>query len=382
MEVLRFFKHNGTGYVVLRYEQGRTLKQRLDEGPLAESELRHMLDGLLDGLEALHAEAILHSDIKPSNIILSDSRVPGEREVRVLIDFGTVRDFRSRHSRTTIVASGYAPPGYAPLERYTGGQAGPWSDLYALGATAYRCVTGQVPPEAVRRLRKDPYVPAVEAAAGRYDEGLLALIDRMLSVDEVDRPQSAAEVREALNARGATPRGDVAPLQASPSPVVKRSLIDAVAAGFVPVANRGDMKSVNSVAFSPDGLTLASGSYDHRITLWEVASGQELRTLEGHENIIHSVAFSSDGRTLASGSADGTIILWSVADGTIQTRFIGKGTLGSIVLDGKGLPIAVTGDEDAVYHFVKDGKTIKPSEMRAMGYDLPAPSPVAMPAQN
>src|SRR5882724_3763095 len=204
MEVLRFFKANGTGYIVLRYEQGRTLKQRLDDGPLAEGELRKVLGGLLDGIEVLHNEAILHRDIKPSNISLSDSRVPGERSVPVLIDFGAARDFRSRHSRsvTTIVAPGYAPP-----EQYgIGGQAGPWSDLYALGATAYRCVTGQAPPEALRRLRKDPYVSAVTAAAGHYDAGLLDLIDQMLSVEEEQRPQSAAEVREALRSRAMPPR--------------------------------------------------------------------------------------------------------------------------------------------------------------------------------
>src|ERR1700694_289757 len=213
MEVIRFFKLNGTGYIALGYEEGRTLKQRLDQGPLAEGELRHLLGGLLDGIEVLHAQAILHRDIKPSNIILSDSRVPGEREVPVLIDFGAARDFRSRHSRsvTTIVAAGYAPP-----EQYgIGGQAGPWSDLYALGATAYRCVTGQAPPEALRRLRKDPYVPA---AAGRYDEGLLDLIDRMLSMDEAERPQSAAEVKAALNSRGVL-RSRPKPI---PSPIATR----------------------------------------------------------------------------------------------------------------------------------------------------------------
>src|ERR1700694_1156921 len=212
MEVIRFFKLKGTGYIVLGYEEGRTLKQRLDQGPLAEGELRHLLGGLLDGIEVLHAQAILHRDIKPSNIILSDSRVPGEREVPVLIDFGAARDFRSRHSRsvTTIVAAGYAPP-----EQYgIGGQAGPWSDLYALGATAYRCVTGQAPPEALRRLRKDPYVPAVEAAAGRYDDNLLHLIDRMLSVDEAERPQSAGEVKAALNSRGV--------LRSRPKPISTR----------------------------------------------------------------------------------------------------------------------------------------------------------------
>src|SRR6202165_2590288 len=60
MEVIRFFKLNGTGYIVLGYEEGRTLKQRLDQGPLAEGELRHLLGGLLDGIEVLQHEAILH----------------------------------------------------------------------------------------------------------------------------------------------------------------------------------------------------------------------------------------------------------------------------------------------------------------------------------
>jgi WD40 repeat protein len=106
----------------------------------------------------------------------------------------------------------------------------------------------------------------------------------------------------------------------------------------------------------------------------DVASGRELRTLAGHGGAVNSVAFSPDGRTLASGTWNGITIRWSTTGGTIQTRYIEKDRL-SITLDGKGLPMSVSGNEDEVYHFVKDGKTIKPSEMRAMGYDLPAAGP-------
>jgi len=69
------------------------------------------------------------------------------------------------------------------------------------------------------------------------------------------------------------------------------------------------------VAFSPDGKTLASGSLDHTVKLWDAATGQEVRTLSGHTHFVYSVAFSPDGKTLASGSRDGMIKLWDVATG-------------------------------------------------------------------
>jgi len=69
---------------------------------------------------------------------------------------------------------------------------------------------------------------------------------------------------------------------------------------------------VRSVAFSPDGQTLASGAADHTVRLWRVADGALLHTLEGHTDMVRSVAFSPDGRLLASGSDDGTVRLWGV----------------------------------------------------------------------
>lgn len=190
VHVRRFFELHGTGYIVQDYEPGQTLSNRLANGPIGEEELRRVLTGVLDGLEAVHERAILHRDLKPDNIILRANGTP------VLIDFGAARDFAGRHSRsiTAIAAGGYTPP-----EQWgVGGQQGPWSDLYALGAIGYRCVTGAAPPISLQRLRTDPLVPAATAAAGRYDAALLRTIDWMLTIDEAKRPASVTAVRAAL----------------------------------------------------------------------------------------------------------------------------------------------------------------------------------------
>lgn len=83
------------------------------------------------------------------------------------------------------------------------------------------------------------------------------------------------------------------------------------------VVQTGHISCVSEVAFSPDGKTLASGSWDNSVKLWDVASGQEVKSLEGHTGWVWSVAFSPDGKTLASGSGDKTIKLWSVESGEV-----------------------------------------------------------------
>ncbi len=193
VRVYRYFRANNTGYMVLHFEEGQSLKtwlQGLGRAP-RQFELDRFLGPLLDALESIHKADYLHRDIAPDNIIIRRDGTP------VLIDFGSARGDIARHSRTV---SALVKPGYSPYEQYaeTGSQQGPWSDIYALAATLYHAVTGKRPPDAPSRIVKDALVPAREAAISSYRAGFLAALDRALALDIEKRPQSVAEWRGPL----------------------------------------------------------------------------------------------------------------------------------------------------------------------------------------
>jgi hypothetical protein len=202
--VHRYFEANGTGYLVMAFQDGKSLADVIDAvGTLSEEELLTILRPLATGLADVHAKGFLHRDIKPANIIIRRDGTP------VLIDFGAARQAVTRQSRglTAIVTEGYAP-----YEQYeTDSHQGPWTDIYALGAVLYHCVTGKRPPEAPKRiaaqLRKqpDPMVPALIAAGDNYSESLLVAIDRALEVEEAKRPQDVREFMALVESREGPP---------------------------------------------------------------------------------------------------------------------------------------------------------------------------------
>jgi WD40 repeat protein len=109
--------------------------------------------------------------------------------------------------------------------------------------------------------------------------------------------------------------------------------------------------SVRTVAFSPDGSTIATGSNDHTIKLWNASTGALICTLEGHTNLVNAVAFSRDGKTLASGSEDKTIKVWDLASGSQPLTLTGSSTVTSVAFDPKK-PSFVSGANDGMINLV------------------------------
>jgi len=132
---------------------------------------------------------------------------------------------------------------------------------------------------------------------------------------------------------------------------------------------QGHTRAVNSVAYSPDGSQLASGSSDETIILWNVANSTVERTLQGqqgHTEEVTSVAYSPDGRQLASGSDDETIILWNVANGTVERRLQGPDWVTSVAYSPDGRQLASgSGDETVILWNVANGTV----ERRLQGPD-------------
>jgi formylglycine-generating enzyme required for sulfatase activity/serine/threonine protein kinase len=202
----RLIEANGTAYLVMDYELGMTLGEYLKKrGPtLDEAQVLGVFVPILDGLFALHRAELIHRDIKPGNIYVRSEGGP------MLIDFGAVRHAMGQHSRSLTAV---VTPGFAPIEQYSSeGKQGPWTDLYAIGATMYTCILGRAPVDAARRSASisdgdpDPLVSAARVGKGKYSDELLAAIDWAMQFRTRDRPQTAAEFKARLKQSKVVPQ--------------------------------------------------------------------------------------------------------------------------------------------------------------------------------
>ncbi len=198
VKVLRSFEANGTAYFVMPFVEGVTfdevIKERHTQGEsFTEEELTGLLWRVLNALSYLHERGIYHRDIKPGNILITADGDP------VLIDFGAARQRLSERSLTVIES-----PGYTPFEQLQSrGQVGPWSDLYALGGTLYKAITGETPAKATDRAFDDPVEQLGSRAElrGRHTRKFMASIEKAMATKVSQRFQDAREWIKQLETR-------------------------------------------------------------------------------------------------------------------------------------------------------------------------------------
>jgi serine/threonine protein kinase len=214
VRVLNFFRANDTVYMVMAYESGHALQEvvarHVGRGSRAsEAFIRQVFAGVCGGLREVHANKLLHLDLKPANIYLRTDGTP------ILLDFGAAR--QTINSDSPALAPMYTP-GFAAPELYAKGSAlGPWTDIYSIGAAIYACMAGAPPQPADARKQEDKMGLHIDklAAARDYSPALVAMTRACLALDPLARPQSVFAVQKVLKEGAAAAKAPIAAADAA-----------------------------------------------------------------------------------------------------------------------------------------------------------------------
>ncbi len=202
VSVKNFFRENDTVYMVMNFLEGASLQDFIitardlkQAKVFRESTIRSLFDEILRGLRIVHQHKMLHLDIKPANIFITDDNKS------VLIDFGAAREILSKEGN--FVRPMYTP-GFAAPEMYRRDAAmGPWTDIYAIGACTYACMHGYPPNDAPQRLEKDRIGITLTRLRGVYSDNLIEVVEWCMSLDSLSRPQSVFALQKELSREGA-----------------------------------------------------------------------------------------------------------------------------------------------------------------------------------
>ena len=216
VSIYDYLEENDTAYMVMEYLHGCTLKQYIREpgGRLDTDHILHICLSVLDALAVVHKAGMIHRDISPENIFICE-----DLTVK-LIDFGAAKQVYLDGEQTMSVV---LKPGYAPPEQYAKkDKQGPWTDIYALGATLYFAGTGEKPEESFGRVLEDTIKPVCEVNP-EIPRAMSQVIMRAMSVKIEDRYQTVEAMREALLA-GEGQNAQMEPYVIPASRISKRDL--------------------------------------------------------------------------------------------------------------------------------------------------------------
>ena len=338
-ELLAHFQQERYQYLVQEFIEGENLQQELvRNGPFSANQILSLLNDLLPVLQFVHSRSVIHRDIKPPNIIrrrFSQTPIiytyPTLTGELVLVDFGAAKLVEGLRETGTVIGS----PEFVAPEQIRG-QAVYASDLYSLGVTCIYLLT-QISPFDLFDIHQDVWVWR-DFLKVQIDPKLSRILDKMIESSLSRRYKSVAEILQDLQPQQSAVQISPTPVAAAipvpqRMPAVQNTVPPTIAGTIIPVPPMqrvvparpptwrcvhtlvGHSQAVTSIAFSPDGATLASGSEDKTIEMWKLDAGKRWYTLTGHSDWVTCVAFSPDGATLASGGRDKTIQIWDLNKG-------------------------------------------------------------------
>lgn len=360
-QLLAHFNQNQYQYFVQEFIDGPNLSQELEaNGAFNENQIRQLLKEILPVLQFVHEQNVIHRDIKPKNLIRHtpstpdspDESAPAEPEEEgrtkdvqlVLVDFGAAKFATEAvlpSTGTVIGTSGFVAPEQAL------GQGTFASDLYSLGVTCIHLLT-QLDPFKLYSVSEGTWVWR-DRVSHPVSVGLGGILDKMLEHATRRRYQSAADVLADLNRLDMATEAPALSDEASETPTVSNLATESPTISvtstvphpqpapplptiaetaptpltqknwqcvqtFVGHAGSDWYAGITSIAFSPDGTLLIAGTEKGTIKIWELTTGNEIRTITGLSDFVHSIAISPDGTLIASASND-MLQIWELSTG-------------------------------------------------------------------
>ena len=189
VDVRDYFEANNTAYIIMDYLDGESLSSYLKKhGTMPAQTAFSLILPVVDSLQKIHRQELIHRDISPDNIMLT------KKNKMVLMDFGSARYFSGKEKEMSVMLK----QGYAPEEQYRkNGNQGPWTDVYGLCATLYKCITGVIPEDALDRMRQDDLKPPSQMGV-QISKSLETALMFGLSVYQENRCQDMSRLSEMI----------------------------------------------------------------------------------------------------------------------------------------------------------------------------------------